>query len=234
VRFVEDDRVESGQQLADAFVAKHEIGKEKVVIDDDHVGFERVLARLHHEALVEVMAVTAEAVLARRGHMRPYRRGLGDAGAIGFVACRRRAREALDQREVARVVAAREARVRRRALKVMVTHVIRAAFEQRDADRQLERVPHGGNVAVEKLVLQGLGPGRDDDLAARAQRRHEIRESLAGAGAGLRDEDRMAVDRRGDGTGHFRLAWAGAKAGHDARQRAVSFEYPIELEHAPF
>jgi hypothetical protein len=42
-----------------------------------------------------------------------------------------------------------------------------------------------GQVAVEELVLQGLGAGGDDDLAAGQQRRHQVGEGLAGAGAGL-------------------------------------------------
>ena len=64
------------------------------------------------------------------------------------------------------VLAAGEAPVGERALQVVVTDVIRAALEQRGADRNLQRLAHGGQIAVVKLVLQVLGAGGYDDLAA--------------------------------------------------------------------
>ena len=51
VRLVEDHRVARGQELGEALVAQHHVGEEQVMVDDDDVGVERVLARLHHEAV---------------------------------------------------------------------------------------------------------------------------------------------------------------------------------------
>jgi hypothetical protein len=95
VRFVEDDRVARGEKLAYAFVAQDEVGEKKMVVDDDHVGFEGTLARLHHEAAVEMRAVGAEAVFARRGDLRPHHRRFGDTAAFGTVAGGADARKAL-------------------------------------------------------------------------------------------------------------------------------------------
>ena len=51
VRLVEDDRVARGQQLGEPLVAQHHVGEEQMMVDDDDVRLERVLARLHHEAV---------------------------------------------------------------------------------------------------------------------------------------------------------------------------------------
>ena len=115
------DRVAGGQQLGDAFVAQHDVGEEQVVVDDDDVGLERVLARLHHEALVVVRAVLAEAVLARRRHVRPdggVLRHVGELGAVAAsAAC---ARSATILRRCAHVLARRQAGPRaRRALEMV-------------------------------------------------------------------------------------------------------------------
>ena len=54
----------AGQQLGDAFVAQHHVGEEQVMVDDDDVGVERLLARLQHEA------VAVERAVLRRGSCR--------------------------------------------------------------------------------------------------------------------------------------------------------------------
>jgi hypothetical protein len=72
-----------------------------------------------------------------------------------------------------------------------VADVVGAALEQRDRHRHLQRGAHRRQVAVEELVLQGLGAGGDDHLAAREQRRHQVGEGLAGAGAGLGHQHRL-------------------------------------------
>ncbi len=74
VRLVEDHRVAGRQQLGHAFVAQHHVGEEQMVIDHHHVGRQRLAPRLHDEAVLVVRAVLAQAVLARRGGLRPDRR----------------------------------------------------------------------------------------------------------------------------------------------------------------
>ena len=76
-----------------------------------------------------------------------------------------------------------------------------------------------GRSRCEQLVLQRLGAGRDDDLAAGEQRRHEVGEGLAGAGAGFGEQGRALGDRLRDRLGHRQLL--GAKAiSRQARARA--------------
>ena len=65
--FVEDDGLGVGQQLGHAFFAQHQVGKEEVVVDHDHIGVLRLAAGLDDEALAVARAVAAQTVLARRG-----------------------------------------------------------------------------------------------------------------------------------------------------------------------
>ena len=85
-----------------------------------------------------------------------------------------------------------------------------------------ERLAHRRQVAVEELVLQRLGAGRDDHLAAGEQRRHEIGEGLAGAGAGLGHQHAAAFDRLDDRLRHLELLRARAIAGDAARRAGRS------------
>src|SRR5690606_12270021 len=64
------------------------------------------------------------------------------------------------------------------------------------------------DVCSSDLVLQGLGAGRNDRLAAACERRDEIGECLAGTRARFYDELSMFLERLGDGLGHEALARA--------------------------
>ena len=62
------------------------------------------------------------------------------------------------------------------------------------------------DVALDELVLEREGRGRDHDAAVVEQRRHEVGERLAGAGAGLDDEVAPLAERVADRLGHRDLA----------------------------
>jgi len=93
---------------------------------------------------------------------------------------------------------------------------------------------HQGQVLVEELVLQGLGAGGNDHLAARGQGRHQIGKGLAGAGAGFGDEHRLFPDGRGDARRHLHLLATHMKTGNGGGQRAFgrkSRSQGIHVEH---
>ena len=127
------------------------------------------------------------------------------------------------------VLAAGEAPVFDRALEVMVADVIGPPLEQRRADRNLQGVAHRGQIAVIELILQVLGAGGNNDLAAREQRRHQVRKGLAGARAGLRHEQAVVAHGLRDRLRHLDLLPAHAKAGDGAAERAVGTEHRFEL-----
>ncbi len=228
VGLVEDHRVARGQELGQALVAQHHVREEQVMVDDDDVRGHRVGARLHHEAVTEVRAVRAEAVLARRRDQRPYRGVLGDVGEQGAVPPVGGAREGDDLAEVPCVFARGHAVVARRALEVVVADVVATTLEHRDRHRHAERIAHHRQVALEQLVLERLGAGRHDHLAAVHQRRHQVGESLAGAGAGLGDEPPARSDCGRNRTGHLDLLVAHPEAGHCTGERATLAEDRIE------
>jgi hypothetical protein len=228
VRFVEHDGVAVGQELRHPLVAQHHVGEEQVVVDDDDIRVECLLACLQHETIGVVGAILAETVVARGRDQRPDRRVLGNVGQFRAIAALRRARERDDLLQVARIVARRQAVLVRGAFEMVVADVVGAAFEQRDGDGHRQRIAHERQVALEQLILQRLGAGGDDDLAAVQERRHQVGKRLACAGAGFRDE--LAAHRDGvrDGLRHRELLGAEAKSRQRPRQRAAVAEDRVE------
>ncbi len=224
VRLVEDDRVAGRQQLGHAFVAQHDVGEEQVVIDDDQVGRHRLAPRLHDEAVLVVRAILAEAVFTGRRGVVPHRRVFRNFQTFGLVTALRHLGKHRDAAGVCGILAGQEAAVGQRAFEVVGADVIGAPLQQGDLDRRLEGIAHHRQILVEQLVLQGLGAGGDDHLAARLQRRHQIGESLARAGPRLGDENRTAVDGGGDALGHVELLVAHAITADRLRQRAIGGE----------
>ena len=229
MRFVENDRIARGQQLGEPLVAQRDVGEEQVVVDDDDVGVERFLARLHHEAFAMERAVAAEAVVARRRDERPDRRVFRNVGELRAVAALGRARERDDLRQIPRVGARRQPALARRALEMVMADVVGATLEQRDGDRRRQRVADQRQVALEQLVLQRLRSRRHDDLAAVEQRGNEIRECLARAGPGFGDQRPPQRDRTRDRLRHRELLRPEPKAGQLVRERAAVAEDRGEL-----
>ena len=128
---------------------------------------------------------------------------------------------AMIRAKVPRVLARGQAALGGGALQMMVADIVRAALEQRERHRELQRIAHERQVALEQLVLQRLGAGGDDHLAAVEQRGNEIREGLAGAGAGFGDQCGPPADRGGNGIGHGQLLRAKAEARKRAGQHAA-------------
>jgi hypothetical protein len=63
---------------------------------------------------------------------------------------------------------------------------------------------------------------------AAQDRRRQVGEGLAGAGAGLREKDAPAAEDAGDGSRHVALTGAGLELRHRPRERAVVGEDAID------
>jgi hypothetical protein len=137
MRLVENHRVARGQQLGNAFVTQRHVGKKQMVIHHHHVGIQRLLARAHHKTFVVMLAVGAEAVVARGGDMRPDAGVFRHLGEIGPVAALRAPSETRDQLQVARVLARGQQPAGLRILKMVMAHIIGAPFQQRHRHRRL-------------------------------------------------------------------------------------------------
>ena len=153
----------------------------------------------------------------------------GHGGALGLVAGDAQGGEPVDEAEVAHLLlAAQQGGVLVGAVEVVPAQVVAAAFEQRDLDGHAQGVAHGGQVAVEELVLQGLGACGHDDLAALDQRGHEVGSGLAHAGAGFQHHGAGIADGRLHGLRHLDLLAAFAVAIEGAGQRAGGREQFVQ------
>src|SRR5690606_24829345 len=124
----------------------------------------------------------------------------------------------------ARQLAAGASRFRERGFEPVQAQVVVAALQQRDLDRPADDAAEQRQVPGVQLVLQRARAGGDDGLAARQQRRREIRERLADAGAGL-DRNVLPVLHRGtDDFRHLPLRVAIGEIPAPPRQRPVSTE----------
>ena len=230
VGLVEDHRVGVRQEVGHALVAQRHVGEEQVVVHDHHVGLAGSLARLHHEAVLVVAAGGAQAVLARRGGLRPGAGALGHVLALAAVAAHGARGEALDALQVHDLLARAEHALLRVLLQVVQADVVGAPLEQRHVHRRAERLAHARQVAVEELVLQRLGAGGDDHAAAREQRRDEVGEGLAGSGARLRHQHAVRLDRLQHGARELDLLPALSESRHRARERPALAEERLEVD----
>ena len=80
-----------------------------------------------------------------------------------------------------------------------------------------------------ELILEGLGARRQDDLACGEQRRDEIGEGLAGAGARFADQHGVVPDRPGHAIRHFHLLRSLAVFRDFCRERPVPVKDRVEL-----
>ena len=136
-------------------------------------------------------ATRAEAVFAGRGDLRPQWMRVAEIRHLGEIAAARGGRPALDARQ--RAIARRhQAALPTELLQPVTAQIVRASLEQRDTRRHADGAGHQRQVLVEQLVLQRARARGNEYAFARQQRRHQVGESLAGAGAGF-DHQRRAV-----------------------------------------
>ena len=99
VRLVDDHRVRRAEQVAEAVFLERQVREQQMVIDDDDVGLDGLAARLDHVAAADLGAARAEAVVARRGDLRPQRMRVAQIRHFGEIAAARDARPALHARQ---------------------------------------------------------------------------------------------------------------------------------------
>ena len=115
----------------------------------------------------------------------------------------------------------------RQVVKLFAAEIIAAALHVADA-QFAQMLFEKRNVFVEQLLLQGLGAGRDDDALARANDRQQVRQRLAGAGAGFDDQVPLLLQRQLDGFGHLQLSAAKLVGRMRARQQSAGAEELVE------
>ena len=112
----------------------------------------------------------------------------------------------------------------RQLIELVQAQVVRAPLHVGRGERDAERVAQRGNVLEVDLFLQVLGAGGDQHALAAENRGHEVGERLAGAGAGLGEEDAAVLEHARHGGRHLDLAGARLEVGHRAGERPAGRE----------
>jgi len=132
---------------------------------------------------------------------------------------------------MAHLLACREPGGFHRSLEVVRADIIGAPFEQGDAGTDLERIAHRGQIALEQLVLQGLGAGRDNHLAAGQQCGSQVSKGLAGTRTCFGHQYAIVLDGRGDLLRHLQLLGTRAKTLDGGCQGAFGRKEAGEISH---
>ena len=92
-----------------------------------------------------------------------------------------------------------------KVVKLLATQIVAATLHV--ADAQLTQVLlQEGNIFEEKLLLESLGSGRDDDAFARTNHWQQIRERLPGTGARFDDQMSPLLQSQLHRLGHLQLS----------------------------
>jgi hypothetical protein len=211
MRFIQNHRIDAGQQIAEAVFLERQIGQQQMVIDHDDVGFQRRAARLEHMAARIVRAARAGTVLARGADLRAQRMRIGQLRQFGQIAAARGERPVAMRASSGSASAGSISSCRPMFCKPRPAQIIGASLEQRHARRPSQGAGQQRQIAVKELVLQRACAGGNHHTQARQQRRYQVGKGLAGAGAGLHQQHSRAVRAALDARGHLLLRRARAK-----------------------
>ena len=211
---IENDRVGGSEQVAEPVLLQREIRQQQVVVHDDDVRFQGLAPRQHHVTAGDFRTAHAKAALAGGGDLRPHRMGVRQAAHFRQITALRGARPAPDARQHG-IGGARARRTRFlqrqllaalvRAREAVAAQIIGATLEKGYARRPAERRGHERQVLGEQLVLQRARPGRDQHARAAQQRRHQVSEGFAGAGARFHHQGFACGERAGYAFRHEQL-----------------------------
>ena len=118
--------------------------------------------------------------------------------------------------------------MRAQLIEPMQAEIVRPALHVGGAKRHAQRCLQRRNVLEVDLLLEVLGPGRDQHPLTIEDRRHQVRQRLAGAGPGLREQDTAVLERAGHRRRHRALALARLEVIDGARQHAVIGECGVD------
>src|SRR5262249_47430247 len=164
-------------------------GEEKMMIDDDNVAFQGPAAHFRDEAALPLLAFLTGAAVSPRVQLVPELGVFGKLCKFGAVAGFRQGLPGGDLAIMLNFFEPREHGLVGQVVEFLPAQIIAASFHV--ADAQLARASpeelllEKGNVLEEKLLLQILGAGRNNDSLAAADYRQQVSQRLAGAGPGF-------------------------------------------------
>ena len=220
VRLVEDRVIVGRQERA----AQRQIQKEERVIHYHDVGILGRVAPREEVTVAKAFAEFADAVVGVGIEQLPLVPGRRE-GQFGAVA-RLGASRPIPHRFHGRAL--RDQPIGAHAFELGAAQIVVAAFEQFDARRDAERLGHERDVLAHELFLQRDRGRRDDDLLAATQRRGEVGQRFADAGAGFNERVGALEKSALDQARHLDLAGARLEAGQRSRERPIGREDRVE------
>jgi len=187
--------------------------------------------RRHHEAILEMAALAAEAVVTTRNRVMPGGGVFRDAFGLGAIAARAGFGKAGDLGEPDGIVAVGEAAIGKIALQMVMTDIVGTAFQQCHLDRRFQRTTRSRQVAMKQLVLQGLGTGGDHHLAARQQGGNQIGQRFPRTGSRFGQQHAVIGDCAFDCLGHGQLLRTRTPARQDCGTRAIGGKELFQIKH---
>ena len=225
VGFVEHHGMIIGQDAAlVVLVLQRKVGEEEVVVDDDDVAFQRPLVHQGDETAVVVGALLPAAQFGAGIHLGPGRGRFGQGLDFGAVAHLAGLLPLADDLEIGDLFQPGEHRSVLGVVDLLAAGVIIAPLHVADLKGAREVLLEERDVLEEKLLLEGFGPGGDDDALAGEQGRHQVGERLAGTGARLDDQVALIGEGGFHGLGHLHLAGPELVIGMPFGQRPAAAE----------
>src|ERR1039458_8995751 len=197
------------------------------MIDDDDVALGGAAAHLGDETAVKLLALGADAAVGARVELGPKMAVLRQFGQLRAVASFGGLLPVADDAKLVDLFQPVQHWLIGEVVKLLAAQIIAAALHV--ADTQLAEVlPQEGNVFEEKLLLQSLGAGGDDDAFARTNDGQQVGQRLTCARASLDNQVPALGQRLLDSLRHLELSAAELVCRMSARQHAARAEELIQ------
>ena len=206
VCLVEDDGVVLGEDGGVGLLTQAEVGEVQGVVHDHEICGARLPtggfgeARRGERALAPEAAVGADRELAPE-RVRRLERKLCPVARLRLLEPRAQELEGRCVLFPAQQLAAEQLE----AVQRLAAEVVLAALEHGNSHFTPDRRSRDGNVLGEQLLLESLRRRRHDYATAGRKRRHEVRETLAGAGTRFCEQVLACLERVGDCLGQLSL-----------------------------
>ena len=217
MRLVDDRVITVRDHFAVGALAHRGIRAQQVVIDDHHVGLGSLLPHLRDVAVAILRTIVAEAGFRQRRHVVPQRRVFLDLADLGAVAGLGAAPPLVDRRDEVH----RRGRMRAQLIETMQAQVVGPALHVGRGEGHPKRGAQRRNVLEVDLFLEVLRSRRNQHALPVEDRRDQVRERLAGAGACFGEQDAAVSERPGHRAGHRSLALTRLELFDRLRERPV-------------
>jgi hypothetical protein len=209
-----------------------------MMVDDDYVALECASPHLGHEAALELLALGADAALGAGIELGPELACFRDRGKLGAIAGHRHLLPFRNRAVLLDLFQSAENGLIGQLVKLLPAQIVVATLHVTDAQARcaVRRWPsekcffQERNVFIEELLLQCLGPGRDDDALAGANDRKQVGKCLSRAGSCFDDEVTLLVQRLFDSLRHRELSLAELVGWVSAREQSAGAEELVQRE----